>query len=695
MPDKYGSRSGSEITEIASGTARAWIATRAGAVVVVPVFNERESVHTVLDDIVRWGAGTILIVDDGSTDGSAGILDDWAAGKPGVRVLHLPENHGKSAALRAAWGQLRDDLDRDAVSTETAVITIDADGQHDLTALGALVARLDDLGADAVIARRDMRYHGRYKRAGNWVMTALGSLCGGTRLHDIESGYRVVRLGPLLHAHEFYKGRRYSEAAEQVVVLGRLGYRVDNEYMVQVPVERSRTRLRDAVNHAVSMCAAWYRVLCWRETPREQRSSLGAWSAALLLGSFVGLLAVMLTHRVYLGNDSAQSYAHVWHIARSLFGGEGLPLHMASLESGRAFTFPYAAIPWLPTALVYPVLGDWAVTASMVLGVVLLAVGIWRWLPRTANPLMTALFLLNPQLWMGVAQFQLPTVWAFAFVCFSAAAFDREQPRRGTALAVAALVAHPLMGATGLLLTVLLHIGERRRAPVLRVALLGLAAVITAPAVWIFASMPLVEQVGYSALLVPLQATLTRLSMLWWPWLVQRFGAWSLRVHAPLLLIGLVFVAHNASIRHPHNLWDYTQPRFADYIEAGQVDTGTRYRVLTMTEHEDVMVQLIRAGGTLAHEFFDESIKRDSFRTTENYRCFLGLKRTTHVLVSAEWQRRGYTDELRLLDQMVEDSYATLAFRGLAGTLDYKLQGNAPLSCPGVAFPAGAPRTAQ
>lgn len=652
----------------------------AGAVVVVPVFNERATVIEVLDAIERRVGGTLLVVDDGSTDGSRELLEQWATTHP-ARVIHLPQNQGKSAALRVAWDCLRDDRDRGVLSDQTLVICVDADGQHDLDYLPALIERIDALDADVVIARRDMGYHGTYKRFGNAVMAALGSIFAGVRLHDVESGYRVVRLGPLLHAQEFYSGRRYSEGVELAVVLARLGYRVDNEFEVHVPVARTRTRLRDAAVHAIAMCAASFRVDSWKDLAAPLRSRLGVAVAASLLLAFIVFLAVVLAHGFYLGNDSAQSYAHVWFIAQSLWSGEGIPLRMPNLEVGAAFTLPYATLPWLPAALLRPLLGDWAVTASMVIGVALLAVGLRRWLPRLASPLVLGFVLLNWQLWNGILQFQLPTIWAFAFVCLSAAEFDRGRAGRGTALATASMIAHPVMGAAGLLLTLLACIEQQRLLPWRRAGWLAVAGLLWAPAWWMFAQTPSMAVTTSWALLTPVEIMLQRTSMLWWPWICQRYWPVAVRLHGPLLLIGAVLLVRNVAGSNPQNVYWRSLPRFPDYIAAGLVDPTAHYRVLTMSNQEDGMVQLMQAGAVLAQEFFDESIARRSFDRTEDYRCFLADKRADRVLVQGEWVRRGTSNEVQVLDALVEQGHAVLAYRGAAGTLEYVIRSAPPVSC--------------
>lgn len=646
----------------------------ASRVVVVPVYNERATVRAVLEQIEAAGFASILVVDDGSTDGSAEVLDAWVADRTSARVIHLPENRGKSAALRAAWDVLGGDLDRGVLDAATLVINLDADGQHDLAYLDALIARMEEVGADAMIARRDFSYHGWYKRLGNIVMTALGSLFVGTRMHDIESGYRIIRLGALVHAQEYYRGRRYSECVEFAVVSQRLGYRVDNDFVVHVPVLRTNTRLKDAASHVVLMALAWYRVICWRDVPCPQRSRLGAGLAAAVLLAFAGYLGMVLFHTVYLGNDSAQSYGHVWFIEQSLRAGHGIPLRMPNLDGGRAFTFPYGLIPWLPAALLRPILGDWAVTASMIVGVILLLVGVSRWLPKTASPLVIAVILLNWQLWNAVLQFQLPTIWALALTTLAVAEFDRGRPRLGAALAVGALVAHPLMGGVSLGLTVLAQIEGTRRLPVRRAIWLLGAALLASPAIWMFLQLPSIEQVGLWGFVTPAQITLQRTSMLWWPWVLTRAIPFVRRWHVPILLIGVALLARNFNDSNPQSARWVSRARFPDFVEAGFVQPDARYRALTMSNQEDGMVQLMQAGAVLAQDFFDESVDRRSFGGTDEYRCFLARKGATDVLVQAEWLRRGTTNEVSALNALVVEGNATLAFRGAAGTLHYAIR---------------------
>jgi dolichol-phosphate mannosyltransferase len=117
--------------------------------VVAPVLDERECIEAfvarTLDALAdhRW---ELIVVDDGSTDGTAERLDDLAASDPRIRVVHLSRNFGHQAALTAG-------LER---ATGDAVVTIDSDLQDPPELIGELVERWRD-GSDVVYAVREAR----------------------------------------------------------------------------------------------------------------------------------------------------------------------------------------------------------------------------------------------------------------------------------------------------------------------------------------------------------------------------------------------------------------------------------------------------------------------------------------------------------------------------------------------------------
>jgi glycosyltransferase involved in cell wall biosynthesis len=127
--------------------------------VVVPVHNELgnleplvDRVRAVLDGLgLRW---ELILVDDGSTDGSSARLDELAGGDGRLVVLHFAANCGQSAALDAGFQRSRGEL----------VALLDADLQTFPEDLPELLVRLRADGVDAVVGIRAERHDSRWKR---------------------------------------------------------------------------------------------------------------------------------------------------------------------------------------------------------------------------------------------------------------------------------------------------------------------------------------------------------------------------------------------------------------------------------------------------------------------------------------------------------------------------------------------------
>ena len=606
-----------------------------------------------------------------TVDDTGPIVDRWAAGREHVTVVHFPQNRGLSAALRAGWDTVREMLERGDVRADDVCFSIDADGQHEPAALDGMIDHLVQGNFDSVIGYRDMGYHSPYKLFGNAVMTWIGCVSGWMRFHDIESGYRVFRIGPLLHAQEYYEGFKYSETVEVAVILARLGYRVDNTYRINIPVARTRTRLYDAAVDAVCMPLSWYRLACWRDLPRAARGRYAMLVPAAVVGLATIAVLLMLLHPFFLGDDSAQSYAHVWYLSSAIFEHGEFPLHIAQLENGDALTFPYGLIPWLPDAILRPVLGDWAVTLSMVVGLVLMVAGMWRFRPRMRNPLLFSLFLLNPLLWNGITQFQLTTFWAFALFFFSAASFERGGRAAPVVLFAAALYAHPMMAGAAIGFYGLWELVRTKQFPLRLGVLAGLAGALAVPAVVWMLQTPLLGEAGSFRLVTASLDNMRRLSIVALPLALSARATWALQWHRSLAAVGVAGTAAMFAFLPPSGLWEQSQPRFADYLAAHPVDPSLSYRVAIKNNHEDGDVELLQAGATLSHELFTESQRRQKFRSTDGYACFLATKGTDVVLIHASYPKKFRTSEFQRLDEMVQRGQAELQYAGSSGTRAY------------------------
>ncbi|MDO9396070.1 MAG: polyprenol monophosphomannose synthase [Herbiconiux sp.] len=163
----------------------------ARTVVVIPTYNEIESIAAVLDRVLRTAPdANVLVVDDGSPDGTGRLADERAAADPRIHVLHRTEKNGLGAAYGAgfAWA-----LERGY----DAIVEMDADGSHQPEELPRLTALLD-AGCDLAIGTRWMpggvvRNWPAHRRVISRVGTFYSRLLLRSRLRDLTSGYRGFR----------------------------------------------------------------------------------------------------------------------------------------------------------------------------------------------------------------------------------------------------------------------------------------------------------------------------------------------------------------------------------------------------------------------------------------------------------------------------------------------------------------------
>ncbi len=154
--------------------------------VMAPVYNEapvlrelHRRLRAVLDGLAVSGVSSlILAVDDGSTDGSAGILDALAAGDPGLTVVHMGVRLGQHDALMKVMEGVRSPM----------VVTIDADLQNPPEEIPRLVRALQE-GWDLVATRRIWRYDPESRRIASRLANAstafLTRLYTRVPLHDM------------------------------------------------------------------------------------------------------------------------------------------------------------------------------------------------------------------------------------------------------------------------------------------------------------------------------------------------------------------------------------------------------------------------------------------------------------------------------------------------------------------------------
>lgn len=147
---------------------------------VIPAYNEAGRVGPVVKG-VRPHVDAVILVDDGSTDDTAAI-----ARSAGAQVVSHPENCGAGAATMTGIEAAR----RQGYDT---IVTIDADGQHDVTDIARLLSALTQQQADLVIANRFGQRNNipRIRRIANGIGNMLTFGVTGIYLADTQCGFKV------------------------------------------------------------------------------------------------------------------------------------------------------------------------------------------------------------------------------------------------------------------------------------------------------------------------------------------------------------------------------------------------------------------------------------------------------------------------------------------------------------------------
>jgi glycosyltransferase involved in cell wall biosynthesis len=157
--------------------------------IVVPAYNEERTIGEVLRRVAGLGlAAEIIVVDDGSEDGTVPLVRSLEGELNGLRLLPQDANRGKGAAVRAGV----------QASTGDIVVIQDADLEYDPADIPTLLRPLQEGVADVVYGTRlrggePQRAHLFWHYAGNRALSLITNVLYNTTLSDMEVGYKAFR----------------------------------------------------------------------------------------------------------------------------------------------------------------------------------------------------------------------------------------------------------------------------------------------------------------------------------------------------------------------------------------------------------------------------------------------------------------------------------------------------------------------
>jgi len=157
--------------------------------IIIPVYNEANTIVRVIESVKNAKIGMdkeIILINDGSTDGTKGVLDSLK--DKTIAVYHNEKNQGKGAALKTGFSHAAGDI----------VIIQDADLEYDPREYANLLDPILNYDADVVYGTRlsggrTVRAYMYWHKVGNNMLTFLTNILYNTTITDMETGYKVFK----------------------------------------------------------------------------------------------------------------------------------------------------------------------------------------------------------------------------------------------------------------------------------------------------------------------------------------------------------------------------------------------------------------------------------------------------------------------------------------------------------------------
>ena len=292
--------------------------------IVAPVYNEVDSIYPLYESLAKMMDGLgrpveVILVNDGSTDGSAERLDEIAEKDERFTIVHLRRNFGQTAAMAAGFDIARGE----------AVIAIDADLQNDPADIPAMLAKLDE-GYDVVSGwRKDRKDKWLTRKLPSGIANWTISKVTGVHLHDYGCSLKAYRAEVLKDVKLYGEMHRFIPALAYLA-----GGRVTEMIVKHHPRVHGKTKYGLSRTLGVVLDLATVKfLLTYASRPLQV---FGRWGG--LMGGFGFLLALYLTvQKLFFGMPLANRPALILAVLMILMGVQLISMGLIAELQARTY----------------------------------------------------------------------------------------------------------------------------------------------------------------------------------------------------------------------------------------------------------------------------------------------------------------------------------------------------------------------
>lgn len=260
--------------------------------VIVPLYNEEESLVELYEWIERVMNANgltyeVIFVNDGSTDGSWGVIRRLAEEHKEVHAIRFRRNYGKSPALYCGFAKAQGDV----------VITMDADLQDSPDEIPELFRMVKEEGYDLVSGWKKKRYDNALtKNLPSKIYNATARRVTGLKLHDMNCGLKAYRKDVVKSIEVYGEMHRYIPYLAKNAGFSKIGEKVVAHRKRQYGV--SKFGLERFVNGYLDLFSLYF----LNKFGKQPMHFFGLWGSVMMLVGLIAVIAVGVTKIVALSN---------------------------------------------------------------------------------------------------------------------------------------------------------------------------------------------------------------------------------------------------------------------------------------------------------------------------------------------------------------------------------------------------------